>query len=127
MLILTRTTKQSIRIGDDVTISVLGVSGRKVRIGIDAPRDLPVHRSEIYDKIQNEAGHGGAVDTVDAVASVNTLEAESATDEVDEKKVAKQGHLYDSLIAKLNTGLKGAQQKTKETVITVKKRRRLFS
>ncbi len=54
MLVLTRKSHQSIRIGDDITITVTEVVGEKVRIGIDAPRDLPVHREEIYTEILAE-------------------------------------------------------------------------
>jgi len=54
MLILTRQIGESIMIGDDVIITVLGIRGEQVRIGIDAPGDVPVHREEIYDRIQQE-------------------------------------------------------------------------
>lgn len=54
MLILSRNVGQSINVGDDVEITVLGVKGHQVRIGIAAPRDLPVHREEIYKRIQAE-------------------------------------------------------------------------
>jgi carbon storage regulator len=52
MLILTRRTGERLMIGDDITISVLGVKGNQVRIGIDAPKDVDVHREEIYRKIK---------------------------------------------------------------------------
>ncbi|MFT4768926.1 MAG: carbon storage regulator [Glaciecola sp.] len=51
MLILTRKEGESLRLGDDITVTVVSVKGGNVRIGIDAPRDLAVHREEIYDKI----------------------------------------------------------------------------
>lgn len=54
MLILTRRVGEAILIGDDVTITVLGVKGNQIRIGIDAPKDLAVHREEIYEKIRKE-------------------------------------------------------------------------
>ncbi len=52
MLILTRKRGESLIIGDDVTVTVLGVKGSQVRLGIEAPKDTPVHREEIYAKIQ---------------------------------------------------------------------------
>ena len=54
MLILTRRISESIIIGDDVKLTVLGVKGNQVRIGIDAPKDVSVHREEIYNRIKQE-------------------------------------------------------------------------
>ena len=62
MLILTRRVGETLIIGDDVKITVLGVRGHQVRIGIDAPRDVTVHREEIYARIQQEKGADGDVD-----------------------------------------------------------------
>jgi carbon storage regulator len=54
MLVLTRKSNQSIMIGDDIEVSVLSIMGEKVRIGIQAPRDVPVFRKEVYLEIQAE-------------------------------------------------------------------------
>ncbi|MDB4299608.1 carbon storage regulator CsrA [bacterium] len=55
MLILTRRVGESLMIGDDVTLTVLGVKGNQVRIGVDAPRDVAVHREEILNRIQESS------------------------------------------------------------------------
>ena len=54
MLILTRREGESLMIGDNVEVTVLGIRGHQVRIGINAPKDVSVHREEIYDRIQGE-------------------------------------------------------------------------
>lgn len=54
MLILTRRINETLNIGDDVQVTVLGIKGNQVRIGINAPRDVPVHREEIYQRIKRE-------------------------------------------------------------------------
>jgi carbon storage regulator len=61
MLVLTRKSNQSIMIGDDVEVSVLSVVGEKVRIGIQAPQNIPVFRTEIYLEIQRQDGDGASV------------------------------------------------------------------
>jgi carbon storage regulator len=68
MLVLTRKSSQSIMIGDDIEVSVLAIMGEKVRIGIQAPRDIPVFRKEVYLEIQQErVGSGkGVREEVDA-------------------------------------------------------------
>lgn len=54
MLILTRRAGETVMVGSDITITVLGVKGNQVRIGINAPKDVAVHREEIYERIQSE-------------------------------------------------------------------------
>ena len=66
MLILTRRVGETLMIGDDVTVTVLGVKGNQVRIGIDAPRDVAVHREEIYERIQREKEGGDEAVEYDA-------------------------------------------------------------
>ena len=54
MLILTRRNGETIRIGDDIEVTVLAVTGNQTRIGIDAPQEIPVHREEVYQRILEE-------------------------------------------------------------------------
>lgn len=61
MLILTRRIGESLMVGDEVTVTVLGVQGNQVRIGVSAPKDVQVHREEIYNKIQREKNTEPAV------------------------------------------------------------------
>ncbi len=56
MLILTRKVGESIMIGEDIVVKVLGVRSGQVKIGIEAPRELPVHRHEIFERIKSEEG-----------------------------------------------------------------------
>jgi carbon storage regulator len=77
VLVLTRKSNQSIMIGDDVEISVLAIMGEKVRIGIEAPRSVPVFRREVYVEIQEEQDAGEA--RADVNGALDRLKAERAT------------------------------------------------
>lgn len=54
MLILTRRVGETLMVGDEVSVTVLGVKGNQVRLGVNAPKDVAVHREEIYERIKNE-------------------------------------------------------------------------
>ena len=58
MLILTRRVGETLMVGDEVTVTVLGVKGNQVRIGVNAPKEVAVHREEIYDRIKHEQMDG---------------------------------------------------------------------
>ena len=74
MLVLTRKSNQSIMIGDDIEVSVLSIMGEKVRIGIQAPRDIPVFRKEVYLEIQQEKAAGGREEVEKALENLSTEE-----------------------------------------------------
>ena len=67
MLILSRRIGETLMIGDNVQVSVLGIKGNQVRIGVNAPKEVSVHREEIYNKIQREALNdtSGSLETAD--------------------------------------------------------------
>lgn len=56
MLILTRRIGEKLMIGDDISVTILGVKGNQVRIGVHAPEDVAIHREEIYDRVRREVG-----------------------------------------------------------------------
>ncbi|ARN73277.1 carbon storage regulator CsrA [Oceanicoccus sagamiensis] len=69
MLILTRSIGQKIRIGEQISITMLGVQGMQVRLGIEAPRNIQVHREEVYQRIAIERARNGFVDKEDAIGN----------------------------------------------------------
>jgi carbon storage regulator len=78
MLVLTRKSNQSIMIGDDVEVTVLSVMGEKVRIGIQAPQEIPVFRKEIYLEIHRDDEVGGHTATILEVGASDERHAEVA-------------------------------------------------
>lgn len=64
MLILTRRIGETVMIGNDVTVTILGIKGNQVRVGVNAPKEIAVHREEIYERIKREAQGGGAARAV---------------------------------------------------------------
>ena len=74
MLVLTRKSNQSIMIGDEIEVSVLAIMGEKVRIGIQAPRTIPVFRKEVYLEIQQEKAAGGRVEVEKALENLSSEE-----------------------------------------------------
>ena len=81
MLILTRKLGESITIGDDIKVSVLGVHGRQVRLGIDAPQSIVVHREEIYVKVQEENRKASKSLKSDLMGMVKLLKGRRGKDE----------------------------------------------
>jgi carbon storage regulator len=58
MLILTRRLNETLMIGNEITVTVLGVKGNQVRLGVNAPKSVAVHREEVFDRIENERRNG---------------------------------------------------------------------
>ena len=73
MLILTRRVGETLMIGDDVTVTVLGVKGNQVRIGVNAPRDVAVHREEIYERIKREKANANDNESTGQLATLPAL------------------------------------------------------
>lgn len=74
MLVLTRKANQSIMIGDEIEVSVLAIMGEKVRIGIEAPRAIPVFRKEVYVEIQQDREGESRIDVTDALDKLKSSE-----------------------------------------------------
>ncbi len=70
MLILTRRVGETLMIGNDVTVTVLGVKGNQVRIGINAPTNIAVHREEIYERVKREQENGTSVASVEGAERI---------------------------------------------------------
>lgn len=82
MLILTRRVGETLMIGDEVTVTVLGVKGNQVRIGVNAPKEVAVHREEIYDRIKKERAGDAASDA--DVSDMDESEANVQADTISE-------------------------------------------
>ncbi len=70
MLILTRRAGETIMVGDEVTVTIIGIKANQVRIGVDAPRQIAVHREEIYHRIQDEKNQARELESEQAEISV---------------------------------------------------------
>ena len=78
MLVLTRKTNQSIMIGDEIEVTVLAVSRDKIRLGIAAPREVPVFRKEVYLSIQGEQGEGAEGDREETEKALEALKGDGS-------------------------------------------------
>ena len=68
MLVLSRQRDESIIIGDNIVVTIVDIRGDKVRLGIDAPSEIPVHRREVFEAIRRESGRAGQEDCKDVIA-----------------------------------------------------------
>jgi|TARA_Y100000034_G_scaffold29417_1_gene35440 carbon storage regulator len=91
MLVLSRHRDESIMIGDDVVVTIVDIRGDKVRLGIDAPQDIPVHRQEIYEAIKRENLRAGKLEPED------TKSADSSSNEKPNAYMASESPLTKSL------------------------------
>jgi len=81
MLVLSRTRDQTIMIGDDIQITVVDIRGDKVRLGINAPSRIPVHRKEVYDAIKRENAQAAQMDPGEVAAVMETPKQQKKTDQ----------------------------------------------
>lgn len=100
MLVLSRRSNESIRIGETVVVTVLEVHGDHVRLGIDAPRDVEVHRQEVYDSIQ-AANRLAASPSAESVVTLGQLVPTRAT--TPDQSIAAQGTPVQSIAAEGGT------------------------